>query len=658
MARLPVPEHPQDLGHNEIFGWLAASTSVTPNADTLKRRMQRQLAAENGDRSLPRRLLQHQLQFREYSQMLLDEDRAADDLQQQKQKLDEIAEELEYRFQHEPSNFFPVGFNLPAEPAAELTQEFMTWIERRLAAQTRYTVTSQIIFDPLTRTSLLKINPNANDQLMLPGDVTQALADKGIAAAQVFSLKHLLDENLDIDQRSVEPVLALPVDANTMLQSIPGEFIEHAADDYENRVLVELVFEVQPPELLKTMEEYKNHVLLIAAKPVSAKVLHRDQMVYEGPLDVSKPDGSPNQLADTQSTQQQQTDRIPDQNALPLAPAHIPWLIARHHPELFKRTAAQITRLRWQQENEFRREGERSKLGVDPKFGIFFPLNTPQPAENPDKSMVNQFQKWMLEKSQQVGDRYLLRLETKFGPRVETANAFPQFGLDREKWRRENIQRELDRKRQLGSFQNAGGGGFGGGGGLGVGTPGKGTVESFQQEQQARLASEIARLEQIEQNLNIPIRTITFSDQAKHESNYQFVIPNLSGARRVNPGSVSQTNTGVWDPDAAKPTEPVIPILVPDKEYWLPASAGIDPAQQSFTVELDFHFVAAESTDVPPEPGEELIGEFANEPVQSDDGEYVVFKAQLESVWILHPRTGEKMFELELKEPRQRQKID
>jgi len=346
--------------------------------------------------------------------------------------------------------------------------------------------------------------------------------------------------------------------------------------------------------------------------------------------------------------------------ATPLTPALMPWLIIKHQPGFLTKEAPQFLRHRWKQENDYRQNPQRPESLIDPSLGFFFPARTAEPKKSPTKKRLAEFKRWTQGRSEQMGSRFTVRLESSFGPKVEAAGGWPRAvnhrlgtNFDGEL---ASLKRRLNAEKHMHGF---GGGGLGsggfGGGGLGGGSGDRLETNSAKSE---NTEMRIARLEIIQENFRIPPREIDFYEEVPVWG-YRYVIPNLDGSIRLsNSPPKFRAATGAWNPDEVKPAEPIHTLLRVDKEIWLPFDAGITPGRQSFIIEIEFAIDGGELAKAPPQYTKQAIGEYATGEIREDNGLYVILSSKLVGAWILHPKTEERLVQLDLKEYRQFQSLE
>jgi hypothetical protein len=256
-------------------------------------------------------------------------------------------------------------------------------------------------------------------------------------------------------------------------------------------------------------------------------------------------------------------------------------------------------------------------------------------------------------------------LEVKFGEADE--NGHPLRLHNFFEYLRMNIQREIDRTKNMAGaqrqFQNSmpgvggvGGGGFGGGGAAvgGGGFVGGGAAVGGGD----RFETQLAKLRRILENAKIGPSWFAMS-QTK-QAGGTFIVPDLDGSRRA--GAITRSDSGVWDPDALPPSEPIIPVVQMDSEIWLPRSAGIQPGDQRFSIRVSYRIDSVDMADTPPLPTSRFFGDYGSkdrvEDGFPDDGRYAILQASIESAKILHPRTGEPLIDLDVRPAREPQALD
>ncbi len=642
-AIYPTPQHPATLDRNLLVMLHGLASGQPPHNKLLDDLLQRSEAAGPVDliaytwRSnidLAGHTGQHPEQYKEV-----------------RLELQQLTTELKGELKNAPSPFYPNGYS-PVEIGEIERSAFMKWQKKRLeSSQNRFTISANITYDPLTQSGRLHFfnDPSKESHGEIPA--IKMLTDRGDEWEQLVVVDELYTQFGEL--RSVLPILRFPMEIDEILESLPTEIAASASDDPHgdsyHQVILQLTVKLEKTEMVEMQGEYDSNGLVLHVNPISVRVfsgrtgeeLFADKVEYASTRPSIARRGYPVKKAKKPSA---------TKKATPLTPALMPWLIIKHQPILLEGNAPQFLQHRWEQENNFRKYPNQSEAQIDPSLGIFFRANVSKPSDSPKRKLLNEFKHWAQQRSEQLGNRFTLHLETTFGHKVESTGGWPRaveyrLGNDFD-GELSAMKRSLDTEKHMRAFdEGLSGGGFGGG--LG----GSGKVSSNTDFQKTKAL--LTRLKAIEQNSQIPLPEINLSGEV-YNSGGRFVIPNLGGSVRLSKqDSDFGQATGAWDPDALMPMEPIHPLLQVDKEIWLPEDAGIDPGKRNFVVEIEFTVDRGTLADSPPEASKEAIGEFATDESGEDIGRYVILSSRLERAWILHPKTKKRLVQLELRKYRQ-----
>ena len=660
LARLPDKETPPRLDRNLLVSLLAQETGTAPSQKLVSELFLRQASKEAKANPYGRAFAGVRTVDRDLSIANVRSE-PAQHLEKTRAKLEEAKQDFTKTVKHQESNFFS-RYNVSKASSAEskIHSVFLEWNKRRTESSgNRFVVNARVVSDPLTQTAALYFSSDLRS-LSADWSPVQQLLAKGVSKGQLAMITNYVSWEdggrgweppvqriNDPSERLIDPIIQFTQSTDRIAKSIPFERIRGATKNHRPEIICQITIEVGETELIESQVKNGKAAFVVHAEPVSLKLFENrgekwPTFIYEGDLNkLHLP------VAKKESVESKTLVENKSSEPIALTSSLVPWVVAKHKPELFEKFAHQVMIQRWKQEQNFRGNPRENKVNLDPKLGIYFPENSSKPAHSNAVTGLEEFKKWTTQRAQKLGNRFTLSLKSRFGAYEESAKGFPL--VDRNIVGRHDAARmqKVHQKRITEITAQI------------AKQPKRPTAPADAEfgdndyliQDLAKNKRELEKFKQVGANLNIGPRYILPSEEVSDQKNrYEFIVPALNGARRAPPKQNDFIVGGTWDPDAALPSDPLLPLLFLDQEIWLPTGSEIArPGDLEFTVEIDFEVVDCTLEEEPSSYGEDILGKQASRSGVGDEGSYAVFSITVRNAWILHPRTKERHVQLVVK---------
>lgn len=534
------------------------------------------------------------------------------------------------------------------------------WLQHRVESSgNRFTILAQIAEDPQTKKPIIRIPAcytAIDDHLKQRGYRAEQLlrlqpieinpAYHPIRNVRFFEDRHFQQRLLRVDNNlQTTPILALPGSANALLDLIPEKLLAETLEDdkgsYQRALRIEV--EIGKLEFLDISQGRGTDQLVLQAIPERIELLHKDKVLLAKKVD-SKSLFQQTRVVEDTKKQEPPTGKEPageqgpepgplaqDGTPLRFSPIQIPFLVAKHHPEFFKKHTKQFMLARWGHELSLRNLPSRQQKQINAVPDYFFPASRSLPQGVDLEDLKSKFATWVLEQSETVPDQFTMQFN-------QVAFNYPYL---------KDIQAPA-------LIQQAISGG-----------PLHSAVRTAGFDyKSAQMATQFRRntggsIEKWTEALKIAPRDVYLTDQS-------YIIPDADGNRRSQTsgsfrtggfGGGSGRGGGVSGIPVVSSSEPIYPLLRVDKEMWLPKDAALSSARVQPVLQTEFLVSGVEILGQPPaHPWVDARNRYhtgsARDLQVNDAGQYAVVEVSLKDAELVDAATGDSLIPLVLKDYR------